>query len=275
MSKLAGLLSRHRTSLRAHSELTNDQIREVAPSIFAEGKHESCSDRYTYIQTSDVLDALRKEGFAPFMVAQNRVRDEGKREHTKHMLRLRHTSQINGAEANEVILLNSHDGTSSYQMLAGQYRFVCANGLITGDTQNDIRVPHKGNVVERVIAAAFDVLGDFRRVVMHREEMKSLTLTQEQQRKFAKQALALRYEDAAKPAPITEDELLLPRRIEDRAGDLWTTFNRVQENLVRGGLPIRTATGRLTRTRPIVGITQNLKLNRGLWVLATKLKELF
>jgi hypothetical protein len=38
------------------------------------------------------------------------------------MLRLRHASQINGAEANEIILLNSHDGTSSYQMLAGQFR---------------------------------------------------------------------------------------------------------------------------------------------------------
>ncbi|OZA36388.1 MAG: F plasmid protein 32-like protein (CMGI-2), partial [Hydrogenophilales bacterium 17-64-34] len=29
------------------------------------------------------------------------------------MLRLRHAAQINGAEANEIILLNSHDGTSS------------------------------------------------------------------------------------------------------------------------------------------------------------------
>jgi hypothetical protein len=44
-----------------------------------------------------VLTELRK-GFQPFMVTQTRVRDEGKREHTKHMLRLRHASQINGAE---------------------------------------------------------------------------------------------------------------------------------------------------------------------------------
>jgi hypothetical protein len=72
-----------------------------------------------YIPTAAVLTELRKEGFQPFMVTQTRVRDEGKREHTKHMLRLRHASQINGAEANEIILLNSHDGTSSYQMLAG------------------------------------------------------------------------------------------------------------------------------------------------------------
>ena len=69
---------------------------------------------------------MRKEGFEPFMVAQTRVRDDSKREHTKHMLRLRHASQINDAEANEVILLNSHDGTSSYQMLSGLFRLCTA-----------------------------------------------------------------------------------------------------------------------------------------------------
>src|SRR5690606_28561838 len=75
----------------------------------------------------------------------------GKREHTKHMLRLRHASQINGAEANEIVLLNSHDGTSSYQMLAGMFRFVCSNGLVCGDTVADVRVPHKGDVSGHVI----------------------------------------------------------------------------------------------------------------------------
>ena len=76
--------------LRTDHPLSDDQIRAVAPSIFAEDKHESRSDRYRYIATGAVLSELRKEGFQPFMVCQTRVRDEGKREHTKHMVRLRH-----------------------------------------------------------------------------------------------------------------------------------------------------------------------------------------
>jgi hypothetical protein len=115
--------------LRADSPLSDDQIHRVAPSIFADGKHKSRSERYTYIPTIDVLRGLRNEGFQPFMVCQTRVRDQGKREYTKHMLRLRHADQINGDEANEIVLLNSHDGTSSYQMLAGVLRFVCQNGM--------------------------------------------------------------------------------------------------------------------------------------------------
>lgn len=77
------------------------------------------------------------------MVTQTRVRDDGRRDFTKHMLRLRHASQINDTEANEIILLNSLDGTSSYQMLAGMFRFVCSNGLVCGNTVADVRVKHK------------------------------------------------------------------------------------------------------------------------------------
>jgi Domain of unknown function (DUF932) len=86
---------------RSDRPLSDDEINRVAPSIFADGKHESRSERYTYIPTIDVLNGLRNEGFQPFMVCQTRVRDDGKREHTKHMIRLRHADQINGQEANE------------------------------------------------------------------------------------------------------------------------------------------------------------------------------
>jgi hypothetical protein len=115
--------------LRSDSPLSDDQIHRVAPSIFADAPHESRSQRYAYIPTATVLTELRKEGFQPFMVTQTRTRHEDRRDYTKHMIRLRHASQINArGEANEIILLNSHDGTSSYQMLAGMFRFVCSNG---------------------------------------------------------------------------------------------------------------------------------------------------
>lgn len=77
---------RNPNSLRSHEPLTNDQIRTVAPSIFADEAHESRSSRYVYIPTVTVLDKLREEGFQPFMVCQTRVRDQDKKDHTKHMM---------------------------------------------------------------------------------------------------------------------------------------------------------------------------------------------
>lgn len=261
---------------RADSPLSDDQIHRVAPSIFADSKHESRSERYTYIPTIDVLRGLRNEGFQPFMVCQTRVRDESKREYTKHMLRIRHADQIIGDEANEIVLLNSHDGTSSYQMLAGVLRFVCQNGMVAGDNIRDIRVPHKGNIVQNVINGAFDVLDGFDLIREQKDGMRAVELNRDEQQAFARSALALRYDptDAEAPAPITDSQLLAPRRFEDRRDDLWTVFNRVQENLTKGGLRGRSRNGRAVSTRPITSIDQNVKLNRALWMLADAMRQM-
>jgi hypothetical protein len=260
--------------LRSEHPLSDDQIRSVVPSIFADAPHESRSERYSYIPTAAVLTELRKEGFLPFMVCQIRVRDEGKREHTKHMLRLRHANQINAREANEIILLNSHDGTSSYQLLAGMFRFVCQNGLVCGDTVADVRVPHKGDVAGHVIEGAYQVLDGFDRAQASREAMQAVTLDDGESEVFARAALALKYDDPAKPAPITESQILMPRRFDDRRPDLWSVFNRTQENLTKGGLSGRSANGRRQQTRPIQGIDSDVRLNRALWMLADGLRQL-
>ncbi len=265
---------RNATTIRSANPLSDDQIRAVVPSIFAQEAHGSRSDRYAYIPTIDVLNGLRKEGFQPFMACQTRCRDEGKKEHTKHLMRLRHASQINAAEANEIILLNSHDGTSAYQMLSGVFRFVCSNGMVFGDTRNDVRMRHSGNVVDNVIDGAFRVLEDFEHVDNSRDAMKALTLNDSEQNLFARAVLAVRYDLDAAPAPITEAQLLHPRRVDDARSDLWTTFNRVQENVIRGGLTARTAAGRRSNTRGVQGIDQNIKLNRALWVLAEEMRKL-
>lgn len=260
--------------LRADRPLSDDQIRAVAPSIFADAPHGSRSERYAYIPTATVLTELRQEGFEPFMVCQTRVRNEDRREYTKHLIRLRHASQINGSEANEVILLNSHDGTSSYQMLAGLFRFVCHNGLVCGDTTADIRVPHKGDVAGRVIEGAYKVLQGFGQVQQSRDAMRAITLDTGETEILARSALALKYDDPDKPAPVTESQLLAPRRFDDRKPDLWSAFNRIQENMIKGGLSARTALGRRQRTREVQGIDQNLRLNRALWMLADGMRQL-
>jgi hypothetical protein len=272
--QLASKFGHNVTSIRSATPLSNEEIVKVAPSIFADAKHESRSERYAYIPTSVILEKLRGQGFFPFMACQSKCRDEGKRAHTKHMLRLRHANQINTSEANEIILLNSHDGTSAYQMLAGTFRFVCCNGMVCGDTQNDIRVQHKGNVVDNVIEGAFRVLNDFEIVGEQVDGMKALTLSAGEQTAFARAALALKYDPETERAPITDFQVLTPKRPQDAKDDLWTTFNRVQENLVKGGVPGRSAHGQRMRTREITGIDQNIKLNRALWILGQQMRAL-
>jgi hypothetical protein len=264
--------------IRSDTPLAEDDMRSAAPSIFATGKHQSRSDRYAYIPTIDVLRGLRKEGFEPFMVAQSRSRIAGKTEYTKHLIRMRHAGLLSAKpEANEIILINSHDGASSYQMLAGVFRFVCCNGLVCGSVANDIRIPHKGNVQDDVIEGAFRVLDDFEAIDASTDAMKSLTLDPDEERAFATAALMLRYGERTAgqpPAPITVDQLIEARRPEDFGRSLWQSFTRIQENAIRGGQLGRSTQGRRIRTREVAGIDRGVRLNRALWVLAEEMRRL-
>lgn len=259
--------------IRKDRPLTDDELRHAVPSIFSEEKHDSRSERYTYIPTITLLDNLRKEGFQPFYACQTRVRNEEKRGHTKHMLRLRREKNIVGTEVPEIILLNSHDGSSSYQMIPGMFRFVCCNGMVCGNTLGEVRVPHKGDIVSQVIEGAYEVLGIFDKVEAGAEQMKSIALSKREQEIFAGAALKYRY-DGSDIIPVTETDVLWPRRREDDKNDLWTTYQRVQENMIKGGINGRNAKGKRTRTRAINGIDGDIKLNRALWTLAEKMQEM-
>lgn len=279
---LAARFARNTRVMRGDQPLSEDQMRASAPSIFAEGKHASRSERYTYIPTIEVLRGLRKEGFEPFMVAQGQSRTEGRTEYTKHMIRMRHAGQVQGRpEANEIILINSHDGASSYQMLAGVFRFVCCNGLVVGDVVGDIRIPHKGNIQGEVIEGALRVLDEFEVVSEHTEAMKAMQLAPAEEVAFAAAALALRFGEQTieqtggnQPAPVTARQLLDARRPDDLGNSLWNTLQRVQENVIRGGLAGRSAQGRKLRTRPVASIDRDVSLNRALWTLAEEMRKL-
>ena len=263
-----------KNQIRRDRPLTNDELASVVPSVFSEEKHGSRSDRYTYIPTIQLLDSLRKEGFQPFFACQTRVRDEARKGHTKHMLRLRRENQITGSEVPEIIRLNSHDGSSSYQMLPGIFRFVCANGMVCGEDFGEVRVPHKGDVTGQVIEGAYEVLGIFDKVDEHMNIMKDIPLNRDEQDLFAQAALMYRYGEDDKKIPVTPASVLMPRRTEDRQNDLWVTFQRVQENMIKGGLTGRSEKGKRTTTRAVNGIDGDVKLNRALWMIAEQFKKM-
>ncbi|HBD7023421.1 TPA: DUF945 domain-containing protein [Citrobacter koseri] len=257
--------------IRRDRPLTHDELMQHTPSVFGEEKHSSRSERYAYIPTITLLESLQREGFQPFFACQTRVRDQSRREHTKHMLRLRRAGQITGQQVPEIILLNSHDGSSSYQMLPGLFRAVCCNGLVCGTSFGEVRVPHKGDVVEKVIEGAYEVLGVFDRVEEKRDAMQSLILPPPAQQALAKAALMYRFGEEHQP--ITESQVLSARRWQDEKNDLWSVFNRLQENLSKGGLSGRSAQGKRSRTRAVNGIDSDIKLNRALWVMAEELQQ--
>src|SRR5262249_16002955 len=130
---------------------------------------------------------------------------------------------------------NSHDGTSGYQLRVGIFRVVCTNGLIVSlGAFPGYCVSHRGNIVDEVIAAALDLSERFGGLAAQVEGMEQRRLESQEQVRFAEQAISLRYPNVASSG-LEPSALLNCRRTEDVGDDLWSTLNRVQENLLRGG----------------------------------------
>lgn len=138
------------------------------------------------------------------------MRNPDRREYTKHMLRLRRGDNFSGKEVPEILLLNLHDGSSSYKMIPGMYRQVCTNGLVCWKSFVEINVPHKGYIVGQVIEGAYEVLGIFDNITENIEMMKWITVSPAERILLANTALDIKYE--GKDAPVTPEKNLVPRR---------------------------------------------------------------
>ena len=250
------------------SILSPETLRERVPAAFAAGAHERTSLSYTFISTARVLEALSLAGFLPVEARQTaRARSPV---HARHLIRLRRryeTVQLRDAIP-EILFLNSHDGTSAYQLRVGLFRVVCTNGLVVSAGVFPVwRVMHRGDVVADVVAAALQISERFETLAAAVERMERTRLDRLQQLDFATEALALRFPKDP-PQALEPARFLVPRRTEDLGNDLWHTFNVLQENLLRGGIVRRTASNRLRRTRRITGIQEDVRLNSALWELA-------
>lgn len=265
--------------------MTEDEMRKVAPSIFAVNAHESRSERFKPIPTIEILRALTKEGFVPVGAKQSRSRIEGKADYTKHLIRMRRIDDGKtysvGDNVCEILLKNANDGTSAYELMAGLFRIRCLNSLVAHvGTLEAIKVRHSGDVAGKVIEGTYTVLGEAEKTLAAPQDWSGITLNNEEQVIFANAAHMLRFgdSDGETITPIKPEQLLIPRRVADRANDLWTTFNCVQENAIKGGLRgvSRDEFGRPRRvkSRAVNGIDQDIKLNKALWTLSQKMAEL-
>jgi Domain of unknown function (DUF932) len=243
---------------------------EHIPSIYATHPSEKVSERYGFIPTSVVVHALERAGFVAVKARAAQASEE-RAAFAKHLIRFRHYdyqfTQV-GDWLPEVVLVNSHDGSSSYQIMAGVYRLVCSNGLVVGNSIMDARIRHTKNASDEIVDASYRVIRALPGLAESVSEMRSVRLEPLEREAFATAALTLRYADET---PIRPTQLLNTRRTADTSSDLWTTLNVVQENLMQGGQ--RRVDSR-RRTRRISSVGEDVRLNRALWTLAEELKRL-
>ena len=294
MSKQNLIFSRNANN----GELGADRLRYLAPAIFADSVKDSLSPRYAQLRTADVLPVLADHGFVPVQAAQKRSRKTSM-EHTQHMVAFAHRDSVpsvSGLEAydadanrGEIILYNSHDGSGSIKLFAGAYRFICSNGIVAGDGYQSRLYHNQANVnsFEHMLTNTVKRLP----VLLERiEQMRSIQLTRDAQREMATQSALTRWkwtpemiEDAVIKGSYATDttvsSLLAVNRFADFQEDAWTVFNRIQENVIRGGAMIKSFTeknpdGSIRKSRAVNSVAENVRVNRELWDIAENICEI-
>lgn len=267
--------------------LSEDDILARAPAVFAIDKAERLTDRYASLMTADLLPVLRDYGYHPVQAAQKRAR-KGKPEHTAHLLAFSRGADIGTTNdvRSEVLLYNSHDGTTGVKLMAGAYRFVCSNGIVRGEgTSVSIRHTHKAmqdfeDMLRRIVEGVPATMETI-------EAMRNRRMTNDEAWEFARQAVELRWDNienayvpsyALPDTPIngtyayttTIRQALVHQRAEDNFADAWTVFNRVQENVLRGNVFVKSLTDkglRERKARPLASIQEHVRVNQQMFDL--------
>lgn len=254
-------------TIRDNNGLSLDEIRKAIPAFTAKTKHTRMSDRYAFISSEDVIKPLIAQGWKAVEASQRATRARNPK-FTRHMLKLRApgVKPIVGDTFPEVLFINSHDGQCRFSVRGGLFRLACLNGMVTSIVSMGYTTLHRGDLKE-ILESIKKVVDKTPVIAKSVEKMTKKKLTAPQQASFARKALALVHD---KKLPFEPKLLLQVRRTADEGSDVWSVYNRVQENLIAGGVHFTTRTShhRAAITRGISHIGRNVETNAGLWDLA-------
>jgi Domain of unknown function (DUF932) len=256
--------------------LSIDELRTRTPAVFADSASGRTKPTYRFINTSDVLHALLDAGLQPSAAQQTQTRRGSDPMYARHMIRLRPIREsLTLVDCiPEICLINAHDGTSAYQLLAGLYRPLCSNGILCrmGDFAV-IRIPHRANIIADVVAGAIQITAQFERIGTVVTAMAARMLSESEQMTFAQRAFEIRWANIESRPRLLPARLLEPRREADVGSSLWHTFNRLQESAMAGGVIYHSRAQRLVRTRRIRNIREDVRINTALWQAAVRMLE--
>ena len=259
--------------------LTMDELKMICPEIAtpeinpALRQKLGITDRYVHVPTEKVIEDVMKLGWTP--INAYRVNSRKKRSGTgRHMVKFINYDfmEAGKTEYPELLLTNSHDGTTAFKLDVGIFRLVCSNGMVVKSQDfGSMKVRHYGYDFETIKGAVNELVEQIPDYLKQVDDMKEQKLEREQQLEFARQAAMLRFTNTTEEAIekiVDMEDILESTRKEDDGDGLWEVFNRIQEKIVNGKFDY--ALGKKERkARPVKGFKSQVKLNQGLWELAS------
>jgi hypothetical protein len=251
-----------------------EELKEICPTIFTKKGSSETSEKYTHIPTENVIRDMETLGWFVVDAKQVNTRAAAKQGFQKHLVVFRNPDlkiERNGDTAfPQVLMTNSHNGKSSFQFETGIYRMICENGLVVATDQFDKHtIRHMGYDYDTLKDTIKMIVEKLPLTVESMNKMINTELQENQILELAEKMLNARIEGTNNTIDFTSvDEVNFSQRKEDTGGDLWSSFNRIQENIIEGNFKYKTAKGKLRFARPVKNFQQDVELNKKMFNLA-------
>lgn len=244
-----------------------DKAIAFAPSLTKSFRDKSMiKQKDHYIETLDIAQGLQNQGWHISSVCEQRGKN---RKVASHFLKLEHpdfTLRKNDSKEGiaNILLSNSCNGNAPLDLFLGVYRQVCSNGLIQKTPYFEHTLRHTPNTIKQIPQILAGVNKATEKVLEKFSNLKRRTLSLEEISGLANRAARLRFEKDQ----IDVNQLLQVNRPEDEGNDLWTVYNRIQENLTQ---PNRLFDRNGYVLSGVNGVRNDVKINQDLFELVEKL----
>jgi hypothetical protein len=222
---------------------------------------------YVFLSTEQAHAVLADFGFF-----ESRYKQSKGQGYQKHVSIFERETDSDEDGRFNLMLLNSHNGTSSLRLEAGYFRVLCENQLVHGKV--GVRIPHRGQALDRFGEAIPLVLQQMQAFKETKALLRDRILDADAQLELADYALQIRgiNTDGLDELSAVRNlqNVLTSRRSADRGPSAWHRFNVVQENIIKGG--VRLFQGEHYRMlRPITAAERLLDVNHRLTQKAVEL----
>jgi hypothetical protein len=244
---------------------TPELIKSVAPAVFATSPSPKMTNKYEFVPTHEIMEMFDRQGWQLSSVKQT-----GRGVHNVHELKYRNGQLPKvGDSVVEAVIRNSHDGTATFSMGAGLFRLVCSNGLtVPTSVAEKFSIRHNHFSYDDVKELADSFSQKLPKIEASVNRMMERQLTEKEKLRLVGEAVKIRWAVGSQPQSLDMSDVLTPFRSEDEGDDLWTTFNVIQEKMMKGGFSYQTPRGRTTKLRGINSIQTSNRLNTKLWEAA-------
>jgi len=263
-------------------KIYQDNFGDINP-IDAKNQHDSRSKKYNFVDSQEVKTLIESSGFTHNTTSFANVRKKHKAGFQKHIMIFDHESfKIDDENSLQLLVTNSHDGSSSLSFNLGVFRTVCANGLVVGNSFEEVRIRHlkiNRGIIEETLEKIAAKSSTFIELV---KKMQNIKLEHSQVIELATRAQRLRLRDV-KTHSVDYTTILNVKRQDDQGTDLWTHFNVIQESMIRGGIKYTFDSKKKNDQGNVVEIRKNNTtrevknfkevefLNKNLWDVAEKM----